>query len=38
MAHLSLKERETIESNLKHQKNFTQIGELIGKHRTTISN
>lgn len=38
MAHLSLEERETIESNLKHKKNFTQIGELIGKHRTTISN
>lgn len=38
MAHLSLEERETIESNLKEQKNFTQIGELIGKHRTTISN
>ena len=38
MAHLSLEERETIESNLKDQKNFTQIGEIIGKHRTTISN
>ena len=27
MAHLSLEERETIESNLKDQKNFTQISE-----------
>jgi len=38
MTHLSLEERETIESNLKEQKNFTKIDELTRKHRTTISN
>lgn len=35
--HLSLDERETIEEMLKNNFNLTQIGEKIGKHRTTIS-
>lgn len=35
--HLTLEERETIEDLLKDNFNFTQIGEKIGKHRTTIS-
>lgn len=37
MKHLNLDERETIESSLKENKTFTYIGELIGKHRTTIA-
>ena len=35
--HLTLEERETIESLLKDGLNFTEIGERINKHRTTIS-
>ena len=35
--HLTLEEREYIEDMLKDNFNFTQIGEKIGKHRTTIS-
>ena len=35
--HLSLDEREDIEDMLKKNFNLTQIGEKIGKHRTTIS-
>lgn len=35
--HLTLEEREAIEDLLKDNFNFTQIGEKIGKHRTTIS-
>ena len=35
--HLSLEEREIIEDMLKEKFNLTQIGEKIGKHRTTIS-
>ena len=35
--HLSLDERENIEEMLKSNFNLTQIGEKIGKHRTTIS-
>ena len=35
--HLTLEERETIEDLLKDNFNFTQIGERIGKHWTTIS-
>lgn len=35
--HLSLEERETIEDMLKENINFTEIGKVIGKHRTTIS-
>ena len=34
---LSLEERETIEDMLKENINFTEIGKVIGKHRTTIS-
>lgn len=35
--HLTLEERETIEDMLKNNFNFTEIGKVIGKHRTTIS-
>ena len=35
--HLTLEERETIEDMLKENINFTEIGKVIGKHRTTIS-
>lgn len=35
--HLTLEEREIIEDMLKNNFNFTQIGKVIGKHRTTIS-
>ena len=35
--HLTLEEREAIEDLLKDNFNFTQIGEKIGKHWTTIS-
>lgn len=38
MTHLSLSDRETIESMLKENKTFTKIGELLKKHRTSISN
>ena len=35
--HLTLEEREIIEDMLKNNFNFTEIGKVIGKHRTTIS-
>ena len=35
--HLSLDEREIIEDMLKENSNLSQIGDKIGKHRTTIS-
>ena len=35
--HLTLEERETIEDMLKNNFNLTEIGNTIGKHRTTIS-
>ena len=35
--HLTLDERESIESMLKEKFNLTQIGNALGKHRTTIS-
>ena len=35
--HLTLDERKTIEQMIKEGYSFTQIGEKIGKHRTTIS-
>ena len=37
MKHLTLEERETIESLLKENNTFTFIGEQIGKHRTTVA-
>ena len=37
MKHLTLEERETIESSLKENNTFTFIGEQIGKHRTTVA-
>ena len=37
MKHLTLSERETIEDMIKENKNFTEIGDAIDKHRTTIS-
>lgn len=37
MTHLSLENRETIETALKGNKNFTEIGKLVNKHRTTIA-
>lgn len=37
MTHLSLDDREIIESSLKQKLTFTQIASLIGKHRTTVS-
>ena len=35
--HLTLEEREIIEDLLKKNFNLTEIGNAIGKHRTTIS-
>ena len=37
MKHLTLEERETIESLLKENNTFTSIGNQTGKHRTTIA-
>lgn len=37
MSHLSLTDRETIEDSLKENKTFTEIGKLVNKHRTSIS-
>lgn len=37
MAHLSLIDRETIEESLNQNKTFTEIGKLINKHRTSVS-
>ena len=37
MKHMNLEHRETIEIMLKEQKNFTEISNAIGYHRTTIS-
>lgn len=37
MTHLSLNDRETIETLLKEKKNFTQIADEMNHHRTTIS-
>lgn len=37
MTHLSLNDREIIEENLNQNKNFTQIGKLVNKHRTSIA-
>lgn len=38
MKHMKIEEREIIESMLKQHKTFTEIGERIGYHRTTIAN
>lgn len=35
--HLTLNEREIIEDMLKEKANLTEIGKVIGKHRTTIA-
>ena len=37
MKHLTLEERETIESLLKENNTFTYIGNQIEKHRTTVA-